>query len=254
MNGEEQVSFQGFHGDALSGVLHRPESASIGGLLLAHCFTCSKDFRSTVRLAKGLAAEGFTVVRFDFTGLGDSGGEFESSTFVANVGDLTRAALWMIEQGLGPCGMIGHSLGGAATLISATQVKGLRSVAVIGAPSSAAHVRHLIDDEATATAGIEGCAVAAIGGRPFPISRQFLTDLEHYDEERRIASLEQPLLVMHSPTDTTVDVSEGERIFELATQPKSFIPLMGADHLLTGATDAATAVAHLAAWFRTTLS
>lgn len=251
---EKPVTFPGYHGDALSAVLHRPEGPVVGGLLLAHCFTCSKDFRSTTRIARGLAEQGFIVLRFDFTGLGESQGEFESSTFVANVGDLTRAALWMIDQGLGPCGMIGHSLGGAAALISATQVRGLRSVAVIGAPSSAAHVSHLIDAEATQKADIDGCAIASIAGRPFPISRQFLMDLEHYDEDERISSIEQPLLVLHSPSDETVDVSEGERIFTLAAQPKAFIPLTGADHLLTGAADASEAVRHLASWFRATLA
>jgi len=246
--------FSGFHGDDLSGVLHQPSSAPAGGLLLAHCFTCSKDFRATSRLADALTEEGFAVLRFDFTGLGESQGDFESSTFVANVGDLTRAALWMIENGWGPCGMIGHSLGGAATLMAASNVRGLKSVAVIGAPASPEHVKHLIDDEATATALRDGCVVTRIAGRTFPISKQFLQDLEHYDAEQRIKSFDKPLLVLHSPTDTTVSVSEGERIFALAPQPKAFLPLIGADHLLSDQKDAYRAASHLASWFRATLT
>lgn len=254
MSSEESVVFSGFHGDELSGVLHKPAGTPVGGLLLAHCFTCSKDFRATNRLADALTEEGFAVLRFDFTGLGESQGDFESSTFVANVGDLTRAALWMIDNGWGPCGMIGHSLGGTATLMAAGNVRGLKSVAVIGAPASPAHVKHLIDPEATAIALSDGCVFASIGGRTFPISKQFLEDLEHYDAEQRIQSFDRPLLVLHSPTDTTVSVSEGERIFALAPQPKAFFPLIGADHLLTDRNDAYRAAAHLATWFRATLT
>ncbi len=137
---------------------------------MAHCFTCSKDLSATSRIAKALTDAGYAVLRFDFTGLGDSEGEFESSTFVANVGDLTNAALWLIDQGIGPCGMLGHSLGGAATLIAAGRIRAVRSVATIGAPSSASHVRHLISDETQQQATIDGCAYGDIGGRLFPIS------------------------------------------------------------------------------------
>lgn len=249
----EAVTFTGSRGDELAGIFHRPAQPARAGILMAHCFTCSKDLSATSRIAKALADTGYAVLRFDFTGLGDSEGEFESSTFVANVGDLTNAALWLIDQGIGPCGMLGHSLGGAATLIAAGRIRAVRSVATIGAPSSASHVRHLISDETQQQATIDGCAYGDIGGRLFPISEQFLADLDHYDEETAIASLGRPLLVLHSPDDDTVPVSEGERIFALANQPKAFTPLFGANHLLTGPDDARRAARQLIDWFDRTL-
>ncbi len=253
MADHEQVSFPGSRGADLAGVLHRPDGDAKGGVLLAHCFTCSKDLAIMTRLAGTLAAQGYVVLRFDFTGLGQSGGDFTDTTFVTDVADLVRAALWMIDNRLGPCAMVGHSLGGAATLVAAGRVHPARSVAVIGAPADPAHVRHLIDDEASAAVVADGCAIADIGGRPFPISQRFLTDLEHYDAAGAIADLGKPLLVIHGPDDAVVPIAEGERIFALASQPKAFEPLPGADHLLTDPAHTRLAGDLLAGWLDRTI-
>ncbi len=253
MAGSERVEFPGSRGTPLAGTLHTPEGEARGGVLLAHCFTCSKDLAIMTRLANALAEGGYTVLRFDFTGLGASGGDFTDTSFVTDVGDLVRAALWMIDRGRGPCAMVGHSLGGAATLVAAAKIHPVKSVAVIGAPADPEHVRHLIDEEATALVAAEGCAVADIGGRPFPISRRFLADLEHYDQAGAIAGLGKPLLVLHSPDDTIVPVAEGERIFSLAAQPKAFAPLPGADHLLSDPGATALAAHLLRDWLDRTV-
>lgn len=248
----ESITFRGWHGAALAGVLHRAENPK-GGLLLAHCFTCSKNLAVNTRLANGLAEAGYHVLRFDFTGIGESGGEFERSTFVANVGDLVAASQWLIDHKLGPCAMVGHSLGGAATLIAASKVRPVRAVAVIGAPSRADHIKRLIDPEAQSRASIEGHVFTVIAGRTFPVSQQLLDDLDRYDHEHAIAGLGKPILVLHSPEDEIVPVSEGERIFAKAAQPKAFEPLLGADHLLTKPEHSAAASRLLASWFDRTL-
>ncbi len=253
MERETEIGFAGARGQELSGVLHQVEGTPKGGVLLAHCFTCSKDLSIMTRLSSALSDAGYVVLRFDFTGLGASGGDFEDTSFVTNVGDLVAAALWMIDRGLGPCAIVGHSLGGAAALIAATRVHPIRSVAVIGAPSDAAHVRHLIDSDETAAVAAQGCAIVDVGGRPFPISERFLDDLDHFDSAARIAELGRPLLVLHSPDDDVVAVAEGERIFSLAHQPKAFMPLPGADHLLARPADTALAAELVAAWFDRTV-
>lgn len=232
MSDQEALEFVGAAGAKLTGILHTPAGTPVGSVLLAHCFTCSKDLHTMTRLARALADGGYAVLRFDFTGLGDSGGEFAATTVATNVGDLTRAAVTLIERGHGPCAMVGHSLGGAATLLAAHRLKTVRSVVVIGAPGSPGHVRHLLagsEDEIRQ----QGIAHVAIGGRTFPISAAFLDDLERHDQQRRIAELGVPLLVVHAVDDEVVPVEEGERIFAVARQPKGFMPVLGADHLLT---------------------
>lgn len=152
---------------------------------------------------------------------------------VANVGDLVAASQWLIDQGLGPCAMVGHSLGGSASLIAAGRVRTVRAVVTIGAPSRPSHIRGLIDDESQTEAAMEGCVFASIAGRAFPVSLKLLEDLDRYDQEGAVAGLNRPLLVLHAPQDEVVPVAEGERIFQQAAQPKAFEPLPGADHLLT---------------------
>lgn len=213
-------------------MLHRAPNPR-GGVLLAHCFTCSKDLNINTRLADVLVESGYHVFRFDFTGLGDSEGQFERSTMVANVGDLVAASQWMIDHGLGPCAMVGHSLGGSASLVAASRVRTVQAVVTIGAPSRPSYIRNLIDDGSQTAAAVEGCVFASIAGRAFPVSLKLLEDLDRYDQERAVASLNRPLLVLHSPDDEVVPIVEGERIFQEASQPKAFEPLPGADHLLT---------------------
>lgn len=248
----EELEFVGAGGGHLSGVLHRPEGTARGSVLLAHCFTCSKDVHTMTRLSTGLAEAGYAAMRFDFTGLGASGGEFSESTVSTDVGDVVRAATTLIERGYGPCGLLGHSLGGAAALLAAQRLKTVRSLAVLGAPSTPAHV------EALLTAAVdeirrEGEAVVDIGGRPFPISKRFLDDLAGHDQAAQVGQLGRPLLVMHAVDDTIVPVEEGEANFAAARQPKAFVPLLDTDHLLTSRKAAAVAVHTLVDWLDQTL-
>ncbi len=245
----EAVTFAGFHGDTLEGRWHEPSAPLRGALVLAHCFTCSKDLTIVSRLATHLSDRGFAVLRFDFTGLGESEGAFEQSTFAANIGDLVRAALWTTEQTSAPLGLIGHSLGGAAVLTAAPKIRPVRAIAIIGAPASAKHVANLIEPDVAARAQIEGCAFATIAGRTFPISKQFLDDLDRFDSTNAIGASTIPTMILHSPEDSIVPVEEGERIFGMLAQPKAFVPLVGADHLLTDADHIRFAGERLATWF-----
>ncbi|MEM9034895.1 MAG: alpha/beta hydrolase [Actinomycetota bacterium] len=246
----EDVTFAGVLGNELTGVLHRPDERAKGSVLLAHCFTCSKDLHTMTRLAKGLAEHGYAAFRYDFTGLGESEGSFAESTVGTDVRDLTRAATTLIEMGFGPCGMLGHSLGGAATLLAAARLRTVRSVAVLAAPSDPEHVTHLFSDAVESDAA---CVEVSIGGRPFPITRSFIDDLAAHDSDQAIAELGRPLLVVHPVDDEIVPVSEGERIFQLARQPKAFVPLLDSDHLVTPRAAADRALEIVVDWFDSTL-
>lgn len=244
------LTFAGSTGAELQGVLHVPEGDAKGSVLLAHCFTCSKDLHTMTRLANGLADGGYAVLRFDFTGLGDSQGDFATSTIGNDVRDLVLAATTLIDQGYGPCGMLGHSLGGAATLLAAGRIHTVRSVVTLGAPSSPAHVEHLFsraeeldDDRVKVT----------IGGRGFEVAKGFLDELDEHDQSGAVAALGRPLLVLHAVDDQVVSVEEGERIFAAATQPKAFLPLLEADHLLSDRSAAGVALEHVLRWFDATL-
>ena len=184
-----------------------------------------------VRLAKGLADAGYAVLRFDFTGLGESGGDFAEQTVSANVGDLTRAATALIERGFGPCVLIGHSLGGAASLLAAERLKTVESVVTIGAPSSVEHVTHLFEEQLP-TMEADGCAVVTIGGRSFELERGFLDDLTNHSVLEAAAGLGRPYLVIHARDDETVDFGEGLALFEAAKEPKRMLSLDRGGHLL----------------------
>jgi alpha-beta hydrolase superfamily lysophospholipase len=253
----KRLRFAGVTGAPLAGVFHPPAVADPdtgvrGSLLVVHCFTCSKDLHTMSRLARGLASAGFAVLRFDFTGLGESGGDFSATTLSTNVGDLARAVACLQERAPEPIGLIGHSLGGAACLLAAGKLPSVRSLVVIAAPSTAGHVRGLFKG-VEAEIDRAGSAWVRIGGRSFPISAQFLADLERHEVERRTAELGRPLLVLHPVDDTVVAVTEGERIFAMARQPKAFVPLLGADHLLTSRRASAQTVNILVDWFARTL-
>jgi len=244
-------------GAPLAGVFYSPAAADSdtgvrGSLLVVHCFTCSKDLNTMSRLARGLARAGFGVLRFDFTGLGESGGDFSATTLSTNLGDLGQAVAWLQEWAPGPIGLVGHSLGGAACLLAAGELASVRSVVVIAAPSTAGHVRGLLA-EVEAELERAGMAWVRIGDRSFPISVEFLDDLDGHEVERRTAELGRPLLVLHPLDDQVVPVAEGERLFAVARQPKAFVPLLDTDHLLTSRRASAQAVNVLADWFAHTL-
>jgi putative redox protein len=253
----ERLRFVGVTGEPLAAVFHPPhptdpDTGVRGSLLVVHCFTCSKDLNIMSRLARGLAGAGFAVLRFDFTGLGESGGDFSATTLSTNLGDLAQAVARLQERAPGPIGLIGHSFGGAACLLAAGELAAIRSVAVIAAPSTAGHVRELFEGE-EAEIDQAGGAWVRIGGRSFPISAEFLDDLEHHEVERRTAELGRPLLVLHPVDDRVVAVAEGEQIFAMARQPKAFIPLLDTDHLLTSRRASAQTVKLLIDWFSRTL-
>ncbi len=247
----ERVTFPGSTGATLAGVFHRPHGDVRGSVLLAHCFTCSKDLHTMTRLSRGLVGAGYAVLRFDFAGIGESGGDFSRKTVSRNVGDIVAAARMLIERGFGPCALLGHSLGGAATLLAANRLKAVRLVAVIGAPACPDHVRRLLSDHEEVIRR-DGEAVVEIAGRPFPVSLDFLDDLARHDEAGEVARLGRPLMVVHAVDDRTVSIDEGERIFAAARHPKAFVSLPDADHLLTTRSSAEAVLRLLVAWFDVT--
>lgn len=226
----ERVTFPGSAG-TLSGNLQIPDGAPKGSVLLAHCFTCSKSLKVTRQLATGIEDGGYGVLRFDFTGLGESEGDFADTTVTTNVADLEYAATYLDGRGLGPCAMVGHSLGGAATLLAAGNLPQARAVVAVASPSGPEHVKHLFRERDIDAALASGRATVSIAGREFEISASFFRDLERHATAERIARLERPLLVVHGTGDHVVPIEEGERIFQAAGQPKWFAAIPGADHL-----------------------
>jgi uncharacterized OsmC-like protein/alpha/beta superfamily hydrolase len=244
----ERFVFPGAHGQNLSGRLDAPDTPPRAYALFAHCFTCGKDVVSASRIAAALVERGIATMRFDFTGLGSSDGEFANTHFSSNLEDLLAAVAHLRRQGRAPSLLIGHSLGGAAMLAMAAQVPEAKAVAVIAAPFEPAHVLHLLEADLPAIEA-QGEAGVTLGGRPFTIRRSFLDDLRHQPQQAaRIAALGRPLLVMHAPGDATVSIESGEQIFATARYPKSFVALDGADHLLTRRADADYVAGVLNAW------
>ena len=243
----ERFDFLNDRGERLSALLDRPVGSPRAYALFAHCFTCGKDIHAAKRISAGLTALGMAVLRFDFTGLGSSEGEFANTTFSSNVADLVAAARHMSEQGHAPALLIGHSLGGAAILAAAGAIPQARAVVTIAAPADPAHVTHLFSDHVDAIRNA-GELEVSLGGRPFTIKREFLDDIESHKQAERIAHLRKALLIFHSPTDETVGIENATAIFVAAKHPKSFVSLTGADHLLSRKEDAAYVANVIAAW------
>ena len=243
----ERFQFTGSEGQQLAAALDLPEREPIAYALLAHCFTCGKDVLAARRIAVTLAAKGIAVLRFDFTGLGSSEGDFANSTFSSNVADLVRAADHLRETRKAPAILIGHSLGGAAILAAASQIPDAKAVVTIAAPSDPAHVTGLFADRIEDIRK-NGESEVSLAGRPFRIKREFLDDIAEHGLMEHVAKLHKALLVMHAPTDDTVGIDNATRIFVTAKHPKSFVSLAGADHLLTNKNDAAYVADVIAAW------
>jgi putative redox protein len=239
--------FTGAAGQKLAGRLDLPDHPPRGYALFAHCFTCTKNSLAAVRIARALAARGFGVLRFDFTGLGGSEGRFSEHGFSGDVADLISAAVEMAKAGMAPRLLIGHSLGGAAALAAAAELPDLAAVATVAAPFDVQHVTHLFQG-GLETILEKGEAEVQLGGRPFTIRRSFVDDLKNHDQSARIARLHHPLLVLHSPVDQTVGIENASAIFLAARHPKSFVSLDHADHLLTRETDATYAADVIATW------
>ena len=241
------VRFPGSLGTALAARLDLPPGKPAAFALFAHCFTCSKDTLAASRISAALTGRGIAVLRFDFTGLGGSEGDFANTSFSSNVADLVAAAAWLRTYHEAPKLLIGHSLGGAAVLAAAPEIPEATAVATIGAPFEPAHVKRLI---APALSGIEaaGEATVELAGRAFRIKKQFLDDIGGLSGREAIANLRKALLIFHSPRDTTVSIDNAAQIFMAAKHPKSFVSLDDADHLLTRREDASYVAAVLAAW------
>jgi ADP-ribosylglycohydrolase/alpha/beta superfamily hydrolase len=243
------VSFPNPLGDALHAVIDFPEGPPRAFAIFAHCFTCGKNLRAASRIARSLAEEGIATLRFDFTGLGASGGDFAETSFLTNLDDLAAAAGFLRERYRAPSILIGHSLGGAAVLAAAQRIPEVRGVATIGAPADPGHVTHLFGDDLEAIRR-DGRAVVTLAGRRFTIGAKFLEELETHCQPCAIGNLQRDLLVLHAPADETVGVENARMIFEAAKHPKSFHALAGADHLLTRPDDADYAAVLIAAWAR----
>jgi len=243
----EKITFTGSQGVSLAARLELPQSTPKAYAIFAHCFTCSKDIFAAARIAASLAEHGIAVLRFDFTGLGMSEGDFANTNFSSNVADLLAAADYLRTNHEAPTILIGHSLGGAAVLAAAGDVPEVRAVATIGAPSQADHVVHNFGAKLDEIAE-QGVAEVTLGGRQFTIQKQFLDDVAKQKLETKIANLKKALLVFHSPIDATVGIESAAQIYAAAKHPKSFVSLDDADHLLSKRPDAAYVANVLSAW------
>ncbi len=242
-----QFSFDNGRGLTLSGRLELPTSRPRGTALFAHCFTCSKDATAATRISRALGRAGFRVLRFDFTGLGNSEGDFANQNFSSNVQDLVAAAAALRAEKEAPSLLVGHSLGGAAVLAAAPEIPEVRAVATIGAPSEPRHVERLLRPGLAAIEAT-GEAQVVLGGRVFTIKKQFLEDLSQQRLGERLGRLSAALLVFHAPLDGVVGIDEARRIYDQARHPKSFVSLDGADHLLSRPQDSAYVASIIEVW------
>ncbi|GGD33125.1 bifunctional alpha/beta hydrolase/OsmC family protein [Sinisalibacter lacisalsi] len=243
----ESFTFTGHDGGELAGRLDLPEGPVRATALFAHCFTCSKNILPARRIAARLTEAGLAVLRFDFTGLGQSEGEFADTTFASNIGDLHAAAEALAARGMAPSLMIGHSLGGTAVLKAAAALDGIKAVVTLGSPAAPNHVTH---NFARRLEEIErnGVAEVDLGGRKFNISKAFLDDIQEHDLTAAIHGLGAALLVMHAPRDMVVGIDNAAEIFKAARHPKSFVTLGDADHMISRSEDAEYAATVIAAW------
>ena len=242
-----KITFTGSQGEELAAKLELPLGQVRAYALFAHCFTCTKDIFAAARIASALAEHGIAVLRFDFTGLGASKGDFANTNFSSNVADLVAAADFMRQSYEAPKLLVGHSLGGAAVLAAAGHVPEAKAIATIGAPADTQHVVHNFAadlDEIRA----KGEAEVTLAGRQFKIKAQFLDDLDHQNLAQQIATMKKALIVFHAPGDETVGIENAASIFQAAKHPKTFVSLDNADHLLTNRADSIFVADVLSAW------
>ncbi len=242
-----RVRFANANNEQLAAQLDLPvDQKPLAYAIFAHCFTCTKNIKAAVRISRTLAQEGIAVLRFDFTGIGASEGEFAESNFSSNVDDLLKAADFLAREYQAPALLVGHSLGGAAVLQAADSIASVRAVISIAAPSDPAHILHHFAEHKTEIER-NGEAEVSLAGRPFKVKKQFLDDLQRTRPET-LSRLKKALLVMHSPLDETVSIDHAAQIFKAAKHPKSFISLDTADHLLSNEPDAVYAGKMAANW------
>ncbi|MBT9188401.1 MULTISPECIES: bifunctional alpha/beta hydrolase/OsmC family protein [Zobellia] len=244
----QKVTFQNKDGQSLIGRLELPANRHPHNFgIFAHCFTCTKNLAAVRNISKALTANGFGVLRFDFTGLGESEGDFADTNFSGNVEDLVAAASYLKDNYKAPTLLVGHSLGGAAVIFAADKISSVNALATIGAPSNPVHIEHLLQ---SGIPEIEktGKAVINLSGRDFTIKKQFLDDLQHKSLPQTLSKLRKPLLILHSPQDSTVEIKNAEEIYVAAHHPKSFVSLDGADHLLSNKKDSLYAGEVISGW------
>ena len=242
-----RIQFTNHAGVKLAGLIDNPASETRAWALFAHCFTCSKNLKAATHIVQALNDAGIGVLRFDFTGLGQSEGDFADTSFSSNVSDLVDAARWLEREYEAPAILLGHSLGGTAVLRAAREIPSAVAIATIGSPAEPSHVRHLFGDSLDELER-EGSAEVNIGGRPFRVTQEFVEDLEDHDLLDDVSQLRRSLLVMHAPLDAIVEIDNASALFIAAKHPKSFVSLDDADHLLTRSEDSQYAGAVLAAW------
>jgi len=242
----QKIEFPGSSGTTLAGLLETPDAKPLATALIAHCFTCGKDIAAASRIARSLVKQGYAVMRFDFTGLGNSDGDFANTNFSSNVQDLIAAADYLRAQNMPPSVLIGHSLGGTAVLNAANAIPESRGVVTIGSPADAQHVANQFACDID-TINDQGQAEVKLAGRAFTIKKQFLDDIGS-TSVKHIGKMKKALLVLHSPVDETVSIDEAERIYKAAHHPKSFVSLDNANHLLTRAQDAEYVANLISSW------
>lgn len=244
-----KVTFKNQQGESLAGILEMPTGPACSYALFAHCFTCSKDIAAATRISRALAKQGIAVLRFDFTGLGHSEGDFSDTNFSSNLQDLKSAANYLQQHYEAPSVLIGHSLGGAAVLAVASQLDHVKAVVTIGAPATATHIQHLFAKQHDEIMS-QNAASVELDGRNFTIKRQLIEDLVNYQTVEHIKTLGKALLIFHSPIDQIVSIDEAAKIYSAAVHPKSFVSLDQADHLLTHAEDTEYVAAVITAWVK----
>ncbi len=243
-----KVDFSSATGQKLMGRLELPtDQHPHNYALFAHCFTCNKNLIAVKNISRSLTSQGYAVLRFDFTGLGESEGDFADTNFSANVEDLVAAANFLKDHYQAPTLLIGHSLGGAAVIFAARILESVMAVATIGAPADPEHVTHLLKNSLDEIRE-QGEAIVTLSGRDFKIRKQFLDDLQDHSLEETVGTLRKPLLILHSPQDDTVGIKNAELIYTSAHHPKSFVSLDGADHLLTQKEDSLYVGRVIAGW------
>ena len=244
----EKFEFQNTNGDTLLGSLELPDRPAKATALFAHCFSCNKNVLAASRISRAMRDLGFAVLRFDFTGLGQSEGDFSNTNFSTNVDDLRSAIDALRDKGMPPSILVGHSLGGAAVLHLAQDIDDVKLVATVGAPSEPAHVAHLINEEAAQSIATTGEAEVNLGGESFKIKKQFLDDINETSLKAKMRELRKPVLIFHSPADSIVGIEQARMIFESARHPKSFVSLDRADHLLRNKADAQFVAQVISTW------
>lgn len=244
----QKITFKNIEGETLVGRLEMPADRHPHNFaIFAHCFTCNKNLRAVKNISRALTANGFAVLRFDFTGLGESEGDFEDTNFSGNVSDLVAAANYLEKTYRAPTLLVGHSLGGAAALFAAAEITSIKAVATIGAPSNPIHVKHLFKSTVPEIEA-SGKAVVNLSGRDFTIKKQFLEDLETKSLPTLVKNMRKAILILHSPQDITVGIKNAEEIYTAAHHPKSFVSLDDADHLLMRKEDSSYVGQLIAGW------